>query len=87
MRVAVISDSVSSVTRIEDGIVLSSGAGQTYFSIDSLFGIIRSAVDDSIVVQYDETYGYPAYLDINPQLHPVDGGVLYQTSDLVEVRK
>jgi hypothetical protein len=83
MRIVVMSDSVNSVSKVSDGTTLPYGEPRVYFSIDSLFGIIRSGGKDSIVVQYDEKYGYPTYLDINPQLHPVDGGVLYLTSDLV----
>jgi hypothetical protein len=53
-----------------------------YFTIDSLFGIINNSKNDSLVIKYNSIYGYPEYLDINPQLHPVDGGVLYETSNL-----
>jgi hypothetical protein len=31
-------------------------------------------------VRYNEEYGYPEYLDIAPQQHPVDGGFSYETS-------
>jgi hypothetical protein len=86
MRVVVVADSVSSITRISDGRDLTSDERTAYFTIDSLFGLIHSGAGDSIVVRYDETFGYPTYLDINPQLHPVDGGVLYQTSDLMVSR-
>jgi hypothetical protein len=51
-------------------------------TVDSLFGIIRRGGTDSLVVTSHETYGYQETQDINPQLHPVDGGVLYIHSNL-----
>jgi len=47
-----------------------------------LFGIIKNPNGDSLVVRYNSIYGFPEYLDINPQQHPVDGGALYETSNL-----
>lgn len=79
MRVTVRSDTISSVIRISDTSVV---AYPFYFTVDSLFGIIRNSKTDSLVIRYNKQYGYPEYLDINPQLHPVDGGVLYKTSNL-----
>jgi hypothetical protein len=82
MRVAVVSGAVASVTRISDGTTLTPAEAQAYLTVDSLFSIIRHNTSDSIVVRYHSTYGYPEYLDINPQLHPVDGGVLFTLSGL-----
>jgi hypothetical protein len=79
VRVTVRSDTVYSTIRISDNEVITN---YHYLSIDSLFGIIRNLKEDSLVVKYNTHYGYPEYLDINPQLHPVDGGVLYETSNL-----
>ncbi len=79
MQVTVRADTVASVIRLSDSTMLShSGC----ISVDSLFGIIRNPRGDSLVVPYDATYGYPEYLDVNPQLHPVDVGVLFGTSNL-----
>ena len=80
MKITVRSDTVYSVTRVSDNDKV---VHPYYFSIDSLFEIIRNSVDDSLVIKYNSKYGFPEYLDINPQLHPVDGGVLYETSNLI----
>jgi hypothetical protein len=79
MRMTVRSDTVARMIRISDASVITL---PYYFTIDSLFGIIRNSRTDSLVIRYNDQYGYPEYLDINPQLHPVDGGVLYVTSNL-----
>ncbi len=80
VRITVRSDTIASITRLADDSIVTS---PYYRTIDSLFGMIRSGTGDSIVVHYNDAYGYPEYLDINPQLHPVDGGVLYETFRLV----
>lgn len=82
MRIRVRSDTIASVVRLSDGSLVTLPASKFYLTVDSLFAIIRSGTADSLVVSYDEEYGYPKTLDINPQLHPVDGGVLYTTSNL-----
>jgi hypothetical protein len=81
MRITVRSDTIASVVRISDGSTMSYPVTTYYLTVDSLFGIIRNPGTDSLVVTYNETYGYPETLDVNPQLHPVDGGVLYTTSN------
>ena len=79
VRITVKSDTVFSVIKLSDN---SKITNRYYFTIDSLFGIINNSENDSLVIRYNDKYGYPEYLDINPQLHPVDGGVLYETSNL-----
>jgi hypothetical protein len=79
VRITVRSDSIYRVVRISDSEAI---ASSYFLSIDSLFGIIRNSNDDSLVIKYNTKYGYPEYLDIYPQLHPIDGGVLYETSNL-----
>lgn len=79
MQVTVHADTVASVMRLSDS---STVPYSLCASVDSLFGMIRNSSGDSLVVRYNADYGYPEYLDINPQLHPSDGGVLYETSDL-----
>jgi hypothetical protein len=81
MRLSVKSDTVNSVVRLSDGIVLEYGSFPAYWSVESLFAYIKSS-KDSMVVRYNDTYGFPEYLDISPQFHPVDGGVLYETTNL-----
>jgi hypothetical protein len=79
IRITVRSDTIAQTIRISDTSIV------TYpfcFTIDSLFGIIRNSMTDSLVIRYNNKYGYPEYLDVNPQLHPVDGGFLYETSNL-----
>ncbi len=82
MRITVSSDTITSVSGVSENLNVPMSIQRLYLTVDSLFAIIHSNTKDSLVVVYDETYGYPAKLDINPQLHPVDGGVLYQTSNL-----
>jgi hypothetical protein len=81
VRMTIRSDTIASILKLSDNnsIPLSTSY---YFTIDSLFSIINSGSGDSIVVTYNKTYGYPEKLDVNPQQHPVDGGVLYETSNL-----
>lgn len=82
MRIAVRSDTIASIVNLSDGLTVISPLSKYYLTVDSLFGIIHNPGTDSLVVTYNEMYGYPEVLDINPQLHPVDGGVLYTTSSL-----
>lgn len=81
MRITVLSDTIHSVMRISDGSALSSSESNTYMSIEQLFEYIDHT-KDSLIIKYNDHYGYPELLDINPQLHPVDGGALYETNDL-----
>jgi hypothetical protein len=82
MRITVRSNTIALVTRLSDVSPVPITQWTWYLTVDSLFGIIRASKGDSLVVSYNSQYGYPETLDINPQLHPVDGGVLYQTSNL-----
>lgn len=79
MRVTVRADTVARVLRISDSTVVVS---PVCISVGSLFEIVRNCQCDSLVVRYHAQYGYPEYLDVDPQLHPVDGGYLYTTSNL-----
>ena len=79
MHIIVRSDTIASVIRISD---LSIVTNPAYISIDSLFGIIRNSKTDSLVIRYNTQYGYPEYLDVNPHLHLLDVGYLYETSNL-----
>ena len=83
MRVSIRADTISSVTRLSDGTSVPPQLAGAYYSVDSLFAIIQRGTSDSLVVIYNSQYSYPEKLDINPQLHPIDGGVLYMTSNLV----
>jgi hypothetical protein len=79
MRITVRSDTIARIVRLSDSSIVT----DPYFlTIDSLFALIRKSTNDSLVVRYNSQYGYPEYLDIDPQSHPVDGGVLYETSNL-----
>ena len=82
MRVAVQSDTIFSVTKISDSTIIPQSYFRQYSTIDSLFGLIQDSKFDSIVVAYDPQFGYPAKVDINPQLHPTDGGIIYLSSNL-----
>jgi len=81
VRITVRSDTIFSLTKVSDGSVVTS---PYYYTVDSLFGIIKNPNGDSLVVRYNSIYGFPEYLDINPQQHPVDGGALYETSNLIK---
>lgn len=79
VRLTVKSDSIFSITKVSDGSIVTS---PYYYTVDSLFGMIHNPKGDSLVIKYNAKFGYPEYLDINPQWHPVDGGVLYETTNL-----
>ena len=79
VRITVRSDTIFSVVKLSDTTIVTS---PVYFTVDSLFGIIKNSKTDSLVIRYNAIYGFPEYLDINPQWHPMDGGVLYETSNL-----
>jgi len=81
MRLLVKSDTVFSVMRVADGAVLSYAESRVYWSVEQLFSFIGSS-QDSLVIRYHPIYGFPEYLDIDPQLHPVDGGALYESANL-----
>ena len=82
MRITVRSDTVVSVRKLIDSSLVTFPNSAWYLTVDSLFSIIRNTKGDSLVITYNLNYGYPEKLDINPQQHPFDGGVLYQTSNL-----
>ena len=82
MEVTVHSDSVYSVMNLSDSTMLPESMLRSFHSVDSLFGMITKHQDDSLRVSYNVLYGFPDTLDIDPQLHPVDGGILYVTSNL-----
>jgi hypothetical protein len=81
-RITVRSDTIATVMKLLDSTYVTFPIPQYYLTVDSLFSIIHNRSGDSIVVTYNITYGYPEKLDINPQWHPMDGGVLYETSNL-----
>ncbi|MGE5432433.1 MAG: DUF6174 domain-containing protein [Syntrophomonadaceae bacterium] len=82
MRVVVRQDTVVSVIRLSDNKELNYSEARWYLPVDSLFKKVLNPGHDSIVVSFNSEFGYPEKVDINPQLHPVDGGVLYLTSNL-----
>ena len=82
MRISVRADTIASVVNLSDGSEVSNPMAGWYLTVASMFGVMRNTSRDSLVITFNETYGYPDMLDINPQLHPVDGGVLYRTSNL-----
>ncbi len=87
MIVTVQSDTIFSVSKISDSAIIPKSYFKEYLTIDSLFGVIQHSKFDSIVVAYDPEFGYPVKLDINPQLHPIDGGIMYETSNLKIINK
>jgi Family of unknown function (DUF6174) len=87
VRITVQADTIAQVLKLSDTSIIANPSPTLYLTIDSLFGIIQNGKNDSIVVQYNAQYGYPESLDINPQRHPVDGGVLYMTSNLQTIKE
>lgn len=79
VRVTVHSDTVFSAIRISDDGILKTSH---FLSVNQLFEIIGNNESDSLVIKYNSVYGFPKFLDINPQQHPYDGGILYETSNL-----
>ena len=79
VRIIVRHDTVAQVTRLSDTTTITY---PYYRSVDSLFAIVLNPGDDSLIVRYNDQYGYPEFLDVNPQLHPLDGGYLIETSNL-----
>lgn len=83
MKITVHSDTLSSVIKLSDSTILPTENAKFYLTIDSLFGLIQQGAYDSIDVSYNAKYGYPEKVDVDPQLQEVDGGVLYETYNLV----
>ncbi len=82
MRLTVRQDTVLQVLRLSDSTILSAEKAKWYRPVGALFAIIRNNSTDSLVIRYNAEYGYPEFLDINPQQHPYDGGELIETSNL-----
>ncbi|MBL0176006.1 MAG: hypothetical protein IPP94_12205 [Ignavibacteria bacterium] len=82
MRITVRADTIAQVFRLSDSSIVQAPSASAYLTIDSLFSIARNPGKDSLVIRYNAKYGYPEFLDINPQQHPYDGGVLIETSNL-----
>lgn len=80
MEITVRADTITNILRVSDSTVLRKDLWPAYRTIESLFSIVFTTGPDSLVVSYDPAYGFPASLDQYPQLHPVDGGVLYETT-------
>ncbi|MFZ4621434.1 MAG: DUF6174 domain-containing protein [Bacteroidota bacterium] len=82
MKLTVRADTVVQVMKLSDSTVLSPVDAKFYHSVKDMFDIIHNPGKDSLVVQYNSEFGYPEKLDINPQQHPYDGGVLIESSNL-----
>lgn len=82
MKVVVRNDTVMSVTRLSDNKELSYSEARWYMPVGSLFKKLQNPGQDSITVSFNAVFGYPETVDINPQLHPQDGGAIYFTSNL-----
>jgi hypothetical protein len=82
MRLTVRQDTILQVLRLSDSTILSLEKAQWYRPVGALFAIIKNNTTDSLVIRYNAENGYPEFLDINPQQHPYDGGVLIETSNL-----
>jgi len=82
MLLTVRADTVAQVMQLSDSTILPYNEAKFYRSVKDLFAIIRNPGKDSLVYRYNTEYGYPEMLDINPQDHPVDGGVLIESANL-----
>ena len=79
VRLTIQADTIANVTKLSGTDTMFS---QLYCTVDSLFAFIRRIPPDSLIVRYNSQYGYPEHLDLYPQMHPVDGGEVYETSNL-----
>jgi hypothetical protein len=82
MRITVRSDTIAAIYSVSQNAPIEFSISKYYRTVNSLFSLIQNIHRDSIVVTYNSVYGFPEMLDVYPQLHPVDGGVLFQTSNL-----
>ncbi|HEX2867771.1 MAG TPA: DUF6174 domain-containing protein [Ignavibacteriales bacterium] len=82
MRVTVRDDTVMSVIRQSDNKELSYSEARWYLTVGSLFRKLQNPGQDSVTFSFNAVFGYPETVDINPQLHPQDGGAAYYTSNL-----
>jgi hypothetical protein len=82
MLLTVRADTIAQVMNLTDSTILPHNEAVFYRSVKDLFTIIRTPGKDSLVFRFNSQYGYPEMLDINPQDHPVDGGVLIESSNL-----
>jgi hypothetical protein len=82
MLLTVHADTITQVMQMSDSTILPFSEAKFYRSVNDLFSIIRNPGKDSLLFRYNAEYGYPEMLDINPQDHPVDGGVLVESANL-----
>ena len=82
VRITVRSDSIVSVVSLIDNMDLPKETWERFATVEQLFAQARNPEYDSVVVRYDRTFCFPDTLDINPQQHPFDGGVLFVTWNL-----
>jgi len=81
-EITILADTVASAMWLHDSTTIPYESAKRFLTIDSLFGIINTPHADSLRYTYNKHYGFPDTLDINPQQHTVDGGVLFITSNL-----
>lgn len=80
VRITVRNGQIQSILRLPD-LTLIQDSTKSFMIIDSLFTIIQAKQYDSIYVEYNKEYGFPELVDVNPQEHPVDGGIIYRTNN------
>ena len=79
VRIGVRSDTIAGIMRLSDTTAVTY---PFFLPVDSLFAIIDRSTTDSLVVRYNAQYGYPEFLDVNPQAHAYDGGYTVETMNL-----
>ncbi len=82
MRLVIRSGVVTTVTRLRDTVLMSPPISDLYLPVDTLFAIIQRGTPTSVAVTYDSQYGYPSRLVMNPQMLPIDAGIIYENSNL-----
>ncbi len=89
VRLLVLRDSLVSGVNLEDSTALSADQLQWYLTVDQLFDTI-AAIDPSNVarfqVQFDTSYGFPAYFYVDRDLQIADEEMGYDCFDLHPLR-
>ena len=87
VRVQVRADTVFAAADLETGLPV---VDQPYrvMTVDGLFDVVKEAFEraDHLDVRYDETFGYPAHVDIDYIENAVDDEVVYVAENLRPLR-
>ena len=85
MRITVTSGAITSAVFVDTQLPVSDGVRTNLKTIDGVFGMIQSAIDqdyDEVQVTYDPQLGYPRVVSLNPALGAADAGMSLALSDV-----